>query len=96
MEGKLADQDEAATYTKKEILELNRKKEKILKAFNGIRNMGDGPSLIVVIDTNKEHIAEANVLGIPIVVIVDTNSNPDNLEHPVPSNDDILLHRSIT
>lgn len=96
LEEKLGDEDEAATYTKKEILELNRKKDKLLKAFGGIRNMGGKPDLIVIVDTNKEHIArkEAKVLGIPIVAIVDTNSNPDNLEHPVPGNDDAI--RSIT
>ena len=96
LEEKLGDEDEAATYTKKEILELNRKKDKLLKAFGGIRNMGGKPDLIVIVDSNKEHIArkEAKVLGIPVVAIVDTNSDPDNLEHPVPGNDDAI--RSIT
>lgn len=92
----LDDEDKVASYTKKEILDLTRKKEKLEKAFGGIRNMGGKPDLIVIIDTNKEHIArkEAKVLGIPLVAIVDTNSDPDNLEYPVPGNDDAI--RSIT
>lgn len=96
LEAKLSDEDEAATYTKKEILDLTRKKDKLEKAFGGIRNMGGRPDLIVIVDTNKEHIArkEAKVLGIPVIGIVDTNSDPDNLEHPVPGNDDAI--RSIT
>lgn len=96
LEDKLGDEDKVATYTKKEILELNRKKDKLEKAFGGIRNMGGKPDLIVIVDTNKEHIArkEAKVLGIPVVAIVDTNSDPDNLEYPVPGNDDAI--RSIT
>lgn len=96
LEKKLNDEDQVATYTKKEVLDLTRKKEKLEKAFGGIRNMGGKPDLIVIIDTNKEHIArkEAKVLGIPIVAIVDTNSNPDNLEFPIPGNDDAI--RSIT
>lgn len=96
LEEKLNDEDAASTYTKKEILELNRKKDKLDKAFGGIRNMGGKPDLIVIIDTNKEHIArkEAKVLNIPIIAIVDTNSDPENLEHPIPGNDDAI--RSIT
>jgi len=96
LESKLSDEEEAATYTKKEILELTRKKDKLEKAFGGIRNMGGKPDLMVIVDTNKEHIArkESKVLNIPIIAIVDTNSDPDNIEYPVPGNDDAI--RSIT
>ncbi|MGV2432669.1 MAG UNVERIFIED_CONTAM: 30S ribosomal protein S2 [Rickettsiaceae bacterium] len=92
----LSDEKEVESYTKKEILDLSRKKEKLDKAFGGIRNMGGKPDLIILIDTNKEHIArkEAKVLHIPIIGVVDTNSDPDNLEYPVPGNDDAI--RSIT
>jgi len=88
--------EEVEAYTKKEILELTRKKDKLERAFGGIRNMGGQPDLIILIDTNKEHIArkEANTLNIPIVAIVDSNSDPDNIEYPVPGNDDAI--RSIT
>ncbi len=88
--------EEIEAYTKKEILELTRKKEKLERAFGGIRNMGGKPDIMILIDTNKEHIArkEADVLHIPIVAILDTNSDPDNIAYPVPGNDDAI--RSIT
>lgn len=96
LEATLKAEETEPTHTKKEILELTRKKDKLVKAFGGIRNMGGKPDIIVLIDTNKEHIArqEADKLGIPIVAIVDTNSDPDNIAHPVPGNDDAI--RSIT
>jgi small subunit ribosomal protein S2 len=92
----LGDEEKVEAYTKKEVLDQTRKRDKLEKAFGGIRNMGGKPDLIVIIDTNKEHIArkEAKVLGIPVVAIVDTNSDPDDLEYPVPGNDDAI--RSIT
>lgn len=92
LEKTLDDEELAASYTKKERLELTRKKDKLLKSLGGIRNMGGKPDLIVVIDTNKEKIAiqEAQKLNIPVVAIVDTNSNPDNIEFPVPGNDDAI------
>lgn len=85
-------QEEDETYTKKEILDITRKKDKLLKALGGIRNIDGKPDLIVIIDTNKEHlaIAEAVKLNIPIVAIVDTNSNPDHINYPVPGNDDAI------
>jgi small subunit ribosomal protein S2 len=88
----LGNEEEVATYTKKEILELNRDKEKWLKSLGGIRNMGGRPDLIVIIDTNKEHLAikEAIKLGIPMAAIVDTNSDPDNIDFPIPGNDDAI------
>jgi len=92
----LAAEEKEPTHTKKEILDLTRKKDKLVKAFGGIRNMGGKPDVMIIIDTNKEHIArsEADKLGIPIVAILDTNSDPDHIAFPVPGNDDAI--RSIT
>jgi small subunit ribosomal protein S2 len=88
----LADPETAETHTKKEILEIERKKDKLYRAFAGIRNMGGKPDLLVIIDTNKEHLAilEAEKLGIPMIAIVDTNSDPDPITFPVPGNDDAI------
>lgn len=96
LEETLKEEEKEPTLTKKENLELTRKKDKLIKAFGGIRNMGGKPNLIILIDTNKEHIArsEADKLGIPIVAVLDTNSDPDNIAYPVPGNDDAI--RSIT
>ncbi len=79
-----------AGLTKKERLNLERQQGKLTAALGGIREMGGAPDLIVVIDTNKESlaIAEAKKLGIPVVAIVDSNSNPDGIDYPVPGNDD--------
>lgn len=76
--------------TKKEILNLQREKEKLDLAFGGIREMGGLPDLVIVIDTIKEAIAvnEAKKLGIPIIAIVDSNSDPDSITYPIPGNDD--------
>jgi small subunit ribosomal protein S2 len=96
LEQKLALQeaiDEAsdeARLTKKEKLEITRKLEKLEKSLGGIREMGGRPDILFVIDTNKENIAilEANKLGIPVVAILDTNSNPDGIDFSIPGNDD--------
>ena len=82
--------------TKKEILKIEREKEKLNKSFSGLRKMGRLPGLVYVIDTKKEQIAvgEANRLEIPIVAMVDTNCNPDQIQYPIPGNDDAI--RSIT
>ena len=88
----LGNEEEYSVYTKKEILEMTRKKDKLLRSLGGIRNINTKPNLLVIIDTNKEHLAiqEAVKLGIPIVAIVDTNSDPDNIDYPVPGNDDAI------
>jgi small subunit ribosomal protein S2 len=77
-------------FTKKERLDITRKIEKLEKSLGGIREMGGVPNLLFVIDTNKEDIAvcEARKLGIPVVAILDSNSNPDHITFPVPGNDD--------
>lgn len=92
MEKILADEETVESFTKKEILEISRKKDKLLRAFAGIRGMGGKPDLLVVIDTNKEHLSikESLKLHIPIIAIVDTNSDPDNITYPVPGNDDAI------
>ena len=76
--------------TKKERLTLSREKTRLERDLGGIKNMGNLPSLIFVIDTNKEAIAiaEARRLGIPVVAIVDTNCDPDKVDMPIPGNDD--------
>lgn len=88
----LEDEELASTYTKKEILDLNRKREKLLRSLAGIRKIGGRPDLIVVIDTNKEHLAisEAVKLSIPVIAVVDSNSDPDNIDYPIPGNDDAI------
>ncbi|MGO8865223.1 MAG: 30S ribosomal protein S2 [Alphaproteobacteria bacterium] len=76
--------------TKKELLNLTRERNKYERALGGIKEMGALPDLLFVIDTNKEAIAvaEAKKLGIPVVAIVDSNSDPDAIDYPVPGNDD--------
>jgi small subunit ribosomal protein S2 len=76
--------------TKKEILNVQRERDKLNQALGGIKDMGGTPDLLFVIDTNKEGIAiqEARKLGIPIVAVVDTNCDPDGIDYPVPGNDD--------
>nr|WP_267879411.1 30S ribosomal protein S2 [Sneathiella glossodoripedis] len=78
--------------TKKEVLKLTRERDKLELALGGIKDMGGLPNIIVVIDTNKEELAvkEANKLGIPVVAILDSNSDPDGIDFPIPGNDDAL------
>ena len=80
----------AEGLTKKELLNLERERDKLDKALGGIASMGGLPSLMFVIDTNKENIAvlEAKKLGIPVVAVVDSNCAPDNIDFPFPGNDD--------
>lgn len=81
---------DAAQYTKKERLTLQRERDKLDRSLGGIKDMGGLPDLIFVIDTNKEDIAiqEAQRLGIPVAAIVDTNSDPKGITYVVPGNDD--------
>jgi small subunit ribosomal protein S2 len=76
--------------TKKEVLQLTRERDKFELSLGGIRDMGGLPDVIFVIDANKEELAikEANVLGIPVVAILDSNSSPQGIAFPVPGNDD--------
>ena len=84
--------DESAGLTKKEMLQLVRRRNKLDLALGGIRDMGGVPDMLVVIDTNKEDIAilEARKLGIPVVAIIDSNCDPDFVTHPIPGNDDAI------
>ena len=87
----LSSQDSMATgLTKKELLNRDREREKLERALGGIQDMGDIPDLIFVVDTNKEQIAikEAKKLGIPVIAVVDTNCDPDDIDFPFPGNDD--------
>ncbi|MFN2101026.1 30S ribosomal protein S2 [Altererythrobacter sp. MF3-039] len=76
--------------TKKEVLQLTREKDKLELSLGGIRDMGGIPDVMFVIDANKEDLAikEANVLGIPVVAILDTNVDPEGIAFPIPANDD--------
>jgi len=77
-------------FTKKELLSLERDRNKLELSLGGIKDMGGTPDILFVIDTNKEDIAikEANKLGIPVVAIVDSNSDPDGIDYLIPGNDD--------
>ncbi|MDO5111118.1 MAG: 30S ribosomal protein S2 [Clostridia bacterium] len=77
---------------KKEVIQLMAEREKLEKNLNGIRQMKKLPGVIFVVDPRKEHIAisEAHTLGIPIVAIVDTNCDPDEIDYPIPGNDDAI------
>lgn len=88
LEAQLAEGAEG--LTKKERLLLDREKERLERDLGGIKDMGNLPNLLFVIDTNKEAnaIKEARRLGIPVIAIVDTNSDPDVVDFPVPGNDD--------
>jgi small subunit ribosomal protein S2 len=94
---RLKEQDEILTagaegLTKKEILNLTRSRDKLERALGGIKDMGGLPDIIVVVDTNKESLAiqDAKNLNIPVVAILDSNSDPANVQFPVPGNDDAI------
>ena len=82
----------SSMYTKKELLILRREKEKLDRTLGGIRDMQRTPSAVWIVDTKKEHLAvdEARKLGIPVIAILDTNCDPDEVTHPVPGNDDSI------
>jgi small subunit ribosomal protein S2 len=82
---------------KKEVLGLNKEHAKLSSIFGGIRHMKTLPGALFVTDTEHEHIAvhEAGRLGIPVIGIVDTNSNPDQIAFPIPGNDDALKSVSL-
>jgi len=90
MEGQLGGTVEG--LTKKEVLMLTRDKEKLDRALGGIKDMGGLPDIIFIIDVVKEKLAieEANKLGIPVVAVVDSNSDPSGIAFPIPGNDDAI------
>ncbi|MET0991476.1 MAG: 30S ribosomal protein S2 [Lacisediminihabitans sp.] len=79
-------------YTKKELLIFKREKDKLEKTLGGIRNMAKVPSAVWIVDTKKEHLAvdEARKLGLPVIAILDTNCDPDEVNYPIPGNDDAI------
>jgi small subunit ribosomal protein S2 len=81
---------ETSGLTKKEVLQLTRERDKLELSLGGIRDMGGPPDVMFVIDANKEELAikEANVLGIPVIAVLDTNTDPTGIAFPVPGNDD--------
>jgi len=81
-----------ASLSKKEVARLEKERVRLEKVFSGIKDMDRLPSMVFVVDTNKERIAvaEANRLGIPLVGIVDTNCDPSIIDFPIPGNDDAL------
>jgi len=84
--------DATAGITKKEKLEISRKKDRLERSIGGIKDIGGLPDLIIVIDTRKEELAlqEAKKLGIPVIAIVDSNCDPDGIEFVIPGNDDSI------
>jgi len=78
--------------TKKEQLNLQRERDKLERALGGIKEMGGLPDILFIIDTNKEALAvqEANKLGIPVVAVIDSNSDPQGISFPIPGNDDAI------
>jgi small subunit ribosomal protein S2 len=89
---RMREKGEFERLTKKEGLMLSRKIDKLTARFGGIRNMHQLPDMIFIVDVRREETAvrEANTLGIPIVALVDTNCNPNEIDHVIPSNDDAI------
>ena len=92
LEGLNFDDVAASGLTKKELLQQKRKKDKLAKTLSGIRDMGKLPQAVWVVDTKKEHLAidEARKLRIPIIGILDTNCDPDEVDYAIPGNDDAI------
>ena len=84
--------DTTRGFTKKELLIQKRELVKLQKSLGGIRNLTKTPSAIWIVDTKKEHLAidEAHKLGIPVIAILDTNCDPDDVAYPIPGNDDAI------
>ncbi|NEE03683.1 30S ribosomal protein S2 [Phytoactinopolyspora halotolerans] len=82
----------ASGLTKKELLMRRREKDKLERTLGGVRNMAKVPSAVWIVDTKKEHLAvdEARKLGIPVIAILDTNCDPDEVDYPIPGNDDAI------
>lgn len=88
----LSSQPEFKSMSKKELAALAREREKLLRNLQGIRTMGGAPDALVAIGADHEDIAirEAHILGIPVVVLTDTNADPDKVDFPIPGNDDAV------
>ncbi|GII20634.1 30S ribosomal protein S2 [Planosporangium mesophilum] len=83
---------QAQGFTKKETLQLSREKIKLTRTLGGLRDMQRPPAAVWIVDTKKEHIAvdEARKLGIPVIAVLDTNCDPDEVDFPIPGNDDAI------
>lgn len=92
IEPKISRARQSTTLNKKEMLKLSREYDKLNNNLGGIKDMRDLPKALFVVDINKEHIAvaEARRLGIKVIALVDTNTNPDGIDFPIPSNDDAI------
>lgn len=85
-------EQESHLLSKKEILKITRERDKLENSLGGISEMGGVPDIIFVLDVNKEHIAikEANTLGVPVIAVLDSNSDPDGVDYAIPGNDDAI------
>src|SRR5690606_32319866 len=85
-------EDTTKGVTKKELLIKKRELDKLRRTLGGIRNLTRTPSAVWVVDTKREHLAvdEARKLGIPVIGILDTNADPDEIDYPIPGNDDAI------
>ncbi len=85
-------QPEYKSMSKKELAALSREREKLLRNLQGIRNMGGAPDVLVAVGADHEYIAvrEAHILGIPVIALTDSNTDPDAIEYPIPGNDDAV------
>ena len=90
--GAILDKPEETNFTKKELVNISRQYDKLNKNLSGIRDMKKLPGVVFVVDPKKENIAvkEARKLGIPIVAIVDSNCDPDEIDYVIPGNDDAI------
>jgi small subunit ribosomal protein S2 len=97
LEGINYDDVAASGLTKKELLGLRREKDKLEKTLGGIRDMARTPQAVWIVDTKKEHLAvdEARKLHIPVIAILDTNCDPDEVDYPIPGNDDAIRSVSL-
>jgi small subunit ribosomal protein S2 len=88
----MKENDEYSLYAKKEVIKMEKEREKLHQSFEGIKDMKELPAALFVVDLKKEHIAvtEANKLGVPVVGMADTNSDPEVCDYPIPSNDDAI------
>jgi small subunit ribosomal protein S2 len=88
----MRDKDEYSLFAKKEVIQMEKERVKLNQSFEGIKEMKELPAALFVVDLKKEHIAvtEAAKLGIPVVGMADTNSDPDLIDYPIPSNDDAI------
>ena len=92
LENELADAEGQSGLTKRELLGMQRQRDKLELALGGIKEMGNTPDMLIVLDVIKDRIAvqEANMMGLPVVGILDSNANPEGVDFPIPGNDDSL------